>query len=66
METTWREVDDDAVDGPRVTAVDECPLDAVHAFFGGRLGQADEDRFWQSAWGDVDLDLHRLRFNAEQ
>ena len=61
-----RQVDDDPVDGPRVAAVDQRPLDAVHAFFDGRFGQADEDRLRHGAGRDVDLDLHRLGFDSEE
>ena len=61
-----RERNDDAIDGPRVAAVNEGPFDAVHALFDGGFGKADEDRLGHGPGRDVDLDLHGLRVDSEQ
>jgi hypothetical protein len=66
MATVGREVDDDPVDGARVTAVDQRPLDPMDAFFDRRLGKAHENRFWQGTGRNIDLNLDRLGLDSEQ
>jgi hypothetical protein len=61
-----RQVDDDAVDGPRISAVDKRPLDAVHAFFDSRFGEADKYRLWQRSRRNVDFDFHWLGFDSKE
>jgi len=61
-----REVDHNAVDGSRVAAVNQGPLDAMRALLDGRLGQSDQDRFRQGARRDINLDLDRLRVDPEE
>lgn len=66
MESSRRQVDDDAVDGPHIAAVDERPFDAMRALLDGGFGQSDEDRLGHGRRRDIDLHLDRPGVDAEQ
>ena len=66
MGVFWREIDDDAIDGPLIAAVDQRPLDPRRALLDGRLGHADQDGFGQRPGRDIDFDLNRQGLDPEQ
>ncbi len=60
------QVDYNPVLRPHEAGIDQRPLDAMGAFFHGGLGQPDEHGLGQGAVGDVDFNLDRQCFDAQQ
>ena len=58
METSWGQVDDDAIGGENEPAVHQGPFDAMDALLHRLLREADEDGLRQRRGRDVDLDLY--------
>lgn len=52
--------------GSGISAVDECPFNAMDAFLYGGFGQTDECHAGEGAGGDVDFDLYGPGFDAEE
>ena len=66
LEVGRGQVDDDPVDRPAVSRVDDRPLDPVRALADGRLGQADQDRLGLDGERDVNLDFDRGRVDSDE
>lgn len=66
METSWGQVDHDAVLRADEAAVDHRAFNAMRAFLDRLLGEAHEDRLGQRGGGDVDLDFDREGFDAQE
>ena len=60
------EVDHHAILGPDEPAVDHRAFDAVSALFDRGVGQPDEDRLGHRGGRDINLDVDRHRFDAQQ